>query len=368
MILAVMTDSIQGADLHKPDPATYNNPTMKAIAYGIAAPNPHNTQSWFVDTLGNGDMLLFAKHVLPATDPPARQIFIGAGCFIESMRIGMSAEGFQTEVEFLPEGNATMSPGKLSSKPLAKITLVKNDETVKDILYDFIYERQSNRRPYKGKMITENEFATIKELVGPTHAEMIFITGESAIAPYLDFFSKALAIETRTNATNEETRKLFRFSESQREEKKDGLCLQTQGMDGLLGNFVERWILKSGDSTTWHSKQSFKSTMKTIDKAIYSAKGVVMFKTATNDQIDWLKTGRDFLRYNLVVAKLGLATSHYNQVIQEYSEMQPLQKEFDALTGTGGDGKIQLILRIGRAKPVPYTSWRKDVDSFIVPG
>jgi len=35
------------------DPASYNQPVMKAIAYGITAPNPHNSQMWYIDTLSS---------------------------------------------------------------------------------------------------------------------------------------------------------------------------------------------------------------------------------------------------------------------------------------------------------------------------
>ncbi len=54
------------------NPDDYSIPVMKAITYGLTAPSPHNTQAWFIDTLSNSEMLLYVKHLIPETDPPAR--------------------------------------------------------------------------------------------------------------------------------------------------------------------------------------------------------------------------------------------------------------------------------------------------------
>jgi hypothetical protein len=80
---------------------------------------------------------------------------------------------------------------------------------------------------------------------------------------------------------------------------------------------------------------------------------------------EWVLSGRDYVRYNIGIVKLGLVTHPYKQVIQDFPEMTELQKEFDNLTKTSGDEKIQMIVRIGRADP-SYKSWRKNVDYYII--
>jgi hypothetical protein len=60
-----------------------------------------------------------------------------------------------------------------------KITLIKNEAENKDVLYDYIYQRGTNRSAYKGKMISNEEFAQIKSLIGDASSELIFITGKS---------------------------------------------------------------------------------------------------------------------------------------------------------------------------------------------
>lgn len=346
------------------DPSTLSSPVLKAIAYGISAPSPHNTQSWYVDTLSGNVMLLYVKHILPETDPPSRQIHMGAGCFIELASIGMSAEGYETSVEYFPQGTYQIEKNKLADKPIAKITFIKKSDIQKDVLYDYIYQRGTNRKAYSGKMITTQEFDQMKGLIGKTHSELIFINDEQEMKPYLEIFRQGMEIETKTNLTNEETRKMFRFSEEEREQKKNGISIPQMGYDGFIRKMAEK-SLKNGDSITWHSESNFNATMKGINKGVYSSKGIIMFKTATNTMLDWVLSGRDYARYNVAIAKLGIVTHPYNQVIQEYPEIQDLQKEFVALTKTKADEKIQMIVRIGRADAT-YKSWRKNVEDYLI--
>lgn len=346
------------------NPQDYRQPVLKAIAYGLTAPSPHNTQSWYLDTLSDHEMLLYVKHVLPETDPPARQIVMGAGCFIELVNIGMSQEGYTTQVEYLPEGDFTLKAYELSEKPIAKITLVENENQQKDVLYDYIYQRGTNRKPYEGKMITPQEFETIKSLMGESYSQLQFYTGKAEMQPFLDIFSRAMEIETETKATNEETRQNFRFSEKELAEKRDGISLPQMGYEGFLLKMATK-SMNEGDSATWHSDKTLKATMKGINKGIYSSKGLLFFKTETNSKLDWLKSGRDYARFNIAIAKLEIVTHPYNQVIQEYPEMQALQQKFNDLAKVKAGEKIQMIVRIGRAE-ISYKSWRKEVEDYIL--
>ncbi len=364
LLLLAIVINVNAQYEKRANPNNYTKPVMKAIAYGLTAPSPHNTQSWFIDTISDTEMLLYVKHVIPETDPPARQIMMGAGCFIELINVGMSQEGYETKVDYLPQGDFQISPNQISEKPVARITLVKNDSTKKDVLFDYIYQRGTNRKPYKGKMITQTEFESIKTLMGNHYSQMQFIADKEQMQPYLDIFSKSMEIETKTKATNEETRQKFRFSEKELAEKRDGISLQQMGYEGFILKIATKQM-NHGDSLTWHSEKTFKATMKGINKGINSSKGLIFFKTKTNTKLDWLKSGRDYARFNIAIAKLEIVTHPYNQVIQEYTEMEELQKRFKTLSKVKNGEKTQMIVRIGRAK-ISYKSWRKEVEDYIM--
>lgn len=364
VLLLAITINTNAQYEKRANPKNYKTPVLKAIAYGLTAPSPHNTQSWYLDTISKTEMLLFVKHVLPETDQPARQIIMGAGCFIELVSVGMSYEGYETKVDYLPQGDFKVLANEITKKPVAKITLIKKDNVKKDVLYDYIYQRGTNRKPYKGNMITQSEFETITSLMGNHHSELQFVTGKKQMEPYLDIFSKAMEVETRNKSTNEETRQKFRFSEKELEEKKDGISLQQMGYEGFILKIATKQM-KGGDSLVWHSEKNFKATMKGINKGIYSSKGLILFKTKTNTKLDWIKSGRDYARFNIAIAKLGIVTHPYNQVVQEYSEMKELQKKFMILSKVKGKEKTQMIVRVGRAK-ISYKSWRKEVKDYIM--
>ena len=66
----------------------------RSLSYALLAPNPHNRQPWIAD-LGEADTVtLYADpdRMLPHTDPYARQITIGLGCFLELMRMAAAEE------------------------------------------------------------------------------------------------------------------------------------------------------------------------------------------------------------------------------------------------------------------------------------
>jgi len=78
-----------------------------------------------------------------------------------------------------------------------------------------------------------------------------------------------------------------------------------------------------------------------------------------------LEAGRAFVRLQLQATALGLATQPPSQVLQEYAEMQPLQREFEQLVGQRPGDKVQMLVRIGLPSAQPPHSPRRPLDAFI---
>lgn len=340
------------------------SPIVRAITWGIQAPNPHNTQAWKFRVLSDTAALLYLdeKRLLPVTDPPARQIHLGAGCCIETLAVGMSTEGYGTDVELLPEGAHGFD--EIGRKPVAKIALRPAATTSADPLADAIGRRQTNRRPYTGPLLTAAEADEIRACVLPGTAEVLTVAEPDAMAPLLDVFYRAWEIEVTNERLYEETRIWFRFDEQQRRTHRDGLSMPQLGVDGLKRRFVE-WTLRDGDPKRWFGKRTLSSTLTTLRQGIDSTRGIVMLKTATNEQADWLVAGRAFARVHLGLTQLGLTCNPYSQVLQEYPEVAALQREFDEMVGAQGPEKIQMAVRVGRAEAA-YVAPRRDPQDFIV--
>src|SRR4051812_27220592 len=57
------------------------DPRRWVLAHAILAPNPHNRQPWLVELSGADEIVFYpdTARLLPATDPPNRQITVGCG-------------------------------------------------------------------------------------------------------------------------------------------------------------------------------------------------------------------------------------------------------------------------------------------------
>ncbi len=338
-------------------------PIDRAIAYGCNAPNPHNTQAWKLRRVSDVQTVLYVDEtrLLPATDPPARQIHIGCGCFIETLAAGASTMGYGTTVEHFPEGLYSLD--EVGRKPVALITLTQQPNTGQDDLASYIYMRQTNRRPFEETPLSDEEFAELARSVADERVQLVSINDRGRMKPLLAIFESAMVIECEARHLFEETRIWFRFSEQERAQKRDGLSLPQTGITGLRVPVLE-WYLKHGDPKRWHNKRSVDAFLKVFRRGLASAQGLLLLKTATNTQPDWVRAGRAYARIGLAASKLGLFMQPYSQVLQEYPEMVQLQREFNRLLGVSGEEKVQMAVRVGRG-PTPYYTYRRHLDSFI---
>ena len=233
---------------HRPSVLTSYTPIRRAITYGVNAPSPHNTQAWKFKITSDTEMFVYidANRLLPVTDPPARQIHMGSGCFIETLAVGASALGYATEVDYFPEGTYLFE--EIGQKPVAKISLTRKAGIQQDVLFDAIYTRQTNRKPYSGPKVTDAEFAQIRKWIGQSEAEIVFLNDPAEMKSLTDIFYRSMEIECFTRHTYEETRIWFRYNEKQRAEKRDGLSLPQTGVDGL-----RKYVVTSRIDWWWKS-------------------------------------------------------------------------------------------------------------------
>lgn len=351
--------------LKRPASGASDTPISRAIAYGVNAPNPHNTQAWKFKNVSDVETLVYLDEhrLLPMTDPPARQIHIGCGCFIETLVVGATGMGYTTRVDYLPDGSYTLE--ETGRKPVARITLDKREGLQKDEFYDFIFERQTNRKNYGGPLISDAEVGSLRKSFSDIDGsvESIFLNDPKELRPFFDIFYKAMEIECTTRRLYEETRIWFRFSEKERAEKRDGLSVPAMGIEGFRKWFNE-WYLNRGNPSRWFSNTSINSYLGLVKKGIESSRGIIFLKTATNNQIDWVKTGRVYARIGLAASRHGLFMQPCSQVLQEYPEMKELQDKFSRLLGVKGDEKIQMAARVGRGER-PYYTYRRNLPSFL---
>lgn len=356
--------------------ALFEEPILNAILYGITAPNPHNTQAWKFKIISPEEMLLYVdeSRILPITDPSTRQIHIGQGTFLECLAIGASSLGYSTISSLFPEGAYTKKD--IGKKPVAKIKLVVkrngldirfpvlSNGNVQDSLFPYLEKRRTVRSVYSGDLLQKKELDTILEDAKPKQSELIFNLEEKGIQDIIRQAMEAMKIETLNLRTADETRLWFRFNDGEIQSKRDGIALPDQAVTGF-----QRWMLETffmgPEPEKFHDKTGVQQFLNAYEKKIQTAKGIVMWKTKSNEFKDWIQVGRDYVRFQLAAEKNGFVLHPMSQILQEYPEMEELRNSFAEQFQIAKQEKIQMIARIGRSD-YKYFTPRRELKSMLI--
>jgi hypothetical protein len=331
----------------RPDADDFTQPILKAIAIGVNTANPHNTQPWKFSIISDTKAIMYVDEtrLLPATDPPARQIHIGCGCFLETLRIGCTDLGYQSYIDLLPEGPYSFE--EIGRKPLAVIELKK--ETVqRDVLYENIFTRRTNRLKYHPGKLEAGTIDKLMSLAKPKTSAIIFKDSDQDRKTLNDLCFEAMKIEVTTFRTMEENRRWLKRNQKTAAIERDGIDLKSNGLGDMPRFFSEK--LAKADAPKYAHKEKYQNIfLKSFKEKLYSASAIAYFVTETNGIADWIKCGMDFTRFNLATDKLGIAVHHLNQVLQEYDEMKIIRTNFEHYVNVKSPQKVQLVLRLGRA-------------------
>lgn len=335
-------------------------PIVRALTLGLHAPSPHNTQAWRFRVVSETEALLFVDRarLLPETDPPARQIHIGCGCFIEAFALGAGRLGWRPEVELFPDGEYR-DASEVGARPVARLALRAGGEA--EPLSRWIEARQTSRLPYTGPMVDAAAFGKVAADVSP-RAARIALVETSRLARHVALLSAAMKRETTNLPTNEETRRWFRFDDQELAERRDGFGFEANGVTGITATFAE-W-LTSDTRESWNDPSTIEKALAAFDEGVRSARGLVLVSTEANEHRDQLAAGRDCYRLLLALTKHGYVAHPVNQILQEYEAMGPLRGRFEELTGVQAPAKVQMILRIGRSE-VPFRSFRRHLPDML---
>jgi hypothetical protein len=354
--------SDESKEMKRPNPSDFSIPIEKAMAYGINASNPHNTQAWKFNILTDNSMLLFIdeNRILPATDPITRQIHIGCGCFIEMVKIGMTKEGYSTKIEYFPNGYYDLSStGKL---PVAKIMFNRDSNVQISQLSKDMLTRKTSRKLYSNDIIDSTTWHEILLLIGDNQSAFELITSTKNLNIIRPLLADGMEIESYTYRTHEESRKWFRENDKKIAEKRDGINLPGNGISGIKKWFAERQLkgLKKDD---WHSKKTNEYALKSHRKRVEKSPNIITLKTTTNTPLDWLKAGQDYCRLQLACISKGFFMHPLSQVLQEFEEMDTLRKRFEKEMNVQENEKIQMVVRVGKSEK-PYLTYRRKVSAF----
>ena len=331
------------------------------LSYAILAANSHNIQPWIVNFTGPGSLDLYVdqQRMLPETDPPARQIHISQGTFLENLELAAANFGYRAKIAYFPKGEYSNSV--VENKPVASVMLSKDDTKTRDPLFDMILGRQSNKRNYSEAPLSADQLARFRGAGIDPRLQLTVSDGVAVRSELSGIMTEAMRIETASKSRDAETVAMFRFNDEERSRFRDGFGVAQSGMTGLGGWITERFFLSRDDVEKDSTSFGEQAVEMTNDQA-RSAAAYGWITTASNTRLDQVVAGRAYERLNLTAAALGIAMHPMSQVLQEYSDMQDLQKRFLAYLNIPEAHTVQMLFRLGVAEPVEHSPRRSVKD------
>ena len=331
---------------------------LSVLAYAMLCPNPHNKQPWVIELTGPSsfDLYVDANRLLPETDPYYRQIHIGQGTFLETLVIAASGLGYDAQIHYYPKG--MYSNSELLDKPVASVSLLKNDDIETDPLFAQLLKRQSNKREYDGVGMTNLQIDLLKKTHSQDSKSELIITDEKEHRKSLvSYLTQAMQIEVGNIDRDRETIRMFRFNDDEVAKYRDGFGVAQSGVSGIKKIMIEN-IFLSREGTEADPRYFGEQAVDMTKKAAESSGTFGWLKSKGNTRLDQVLVGREYCRINLQITAMGLVMHPMSQILQEYEDMLPLQIKFKSTFDVKDSETVQMLFRLGHAKPTTHSPRR----------
>lgn len=330
------------------------DPRLRALAWAVLAPNPHNRQPWSVALNGSDGITVFCDldRRLPETDPFDRQLVIGFGCFLELLRMAAAADGWEARIEAFPAGEPQP---RLDGRPIAAVRFVRMAAPRSDPLFAHVRDRRSYKEPFDTDRPVPADVA--RAMVEGSPAK---VSVEPAFVEAMrDLTWRAWQAEATTPRTHQESVRLMRIGRAEVERQPDGIDIT-----GPFPELLRHAGLLTRETMADPASTAFAQGHDLYRSIIGTGMGYVWLTGAGDGRRGQLAAGRDWLRLNLRATGLGLALHPISQALQEYAEMEELRIEAGRRL-EAGSGVVQMLGRIGYGPAVP-PSPRWPIEARIV--
>jgi hypothetical protein len=340
-------------------PSTEPDIRKRLLAYAILAPNPHNMQPWIVNLQSPGQIDLYCDRtrLLPQTDPFSRQILIGHGAFLELLDVAASAAGYRTEISYFPKGEFG---SQIDDRPVASIRLIPDASRKPDPLFDQILHRRSAKVPYDmTKLLRPEHCQDLATAYTDRNCQLTIAIDQPRVLGLQGIIQSATEIEERTPLVYQETIDVLRIGAKEVAQYRDGITLT-----GAPIGWARLFGMVSREKLADPNSDAFKSGVAMSRDRSVATPAFAWMTTSNNRRTTQLAVGRAYARLNLKATALGVAIHPMSQVLQEYAEMQALQRGLFAMLDIPSGQTVQMLVRLGytgQTDPSP----RRDLQDLL---
>lgn len=345
----------------------FKDPRIRLAAYGLLSASGHNMQPWKVrlDKEKFNVFYLYSdgERLSKEVDPFARQTLVSQGTFLEYLTVAGEKLGYSTNIELFPDGNYDEQNLIMSmkTKPVAKITL-ENTKPKDNPLFDFMFLPDTNRAAYQKVQLTYEEINKLKNINNDKDITLEIFQDENNKEKLGDFAMEGAKIESSIHRINEESAKIFRSNEYEKNKYRFGFSLEGQGTSGIMKHLMQGLItiIPSINSEKTSSDMFVKSTQTAVD----NTPAYAMIISKDNSRIQQVKSGMLYSRLVLTAHSLGFVMQPPSQVLEEYDEMKEQYSKIHSEYALEG-GTIQMFFRLGKPTMEFPQSMRRDVMELI---
>ncbi|MDQ2862641.1 MAG: hypothetical protein M3R50_03140 [Bacteroidota bacterium] len=323
------------------------------IDYARWCPTVHNLQPHKIKIISATEAELYydPARLLPVEDPESIFVTVALGVFIEHLSIAASPLGKKVIIK---EIAAPVKLHQTQNTLFAKLKVVAAEEK-EPFNIDLIKKRRTSRLHYSGHPLQEEIIEKVKSEAAKFHHELFYSSKKEFVDKIIQINQETLFEDISSDADRSELDHLFRYSERQAREYKDGLWARCMCVPGAMLKSVfrhpENWMGVKKKLLAAYYKDSFKGTAT-----------VCWFGGAFNNTGDWLNAGQMLARSWLLLTQNNAFIHPFGSLITNVNAYKKINETF---TQPSEGKKIWMIFRAGYSKE-PARSFRLSTDEIVI--
>lgn len=327
---------------------------VELIEYARWCPTVHNLQPHKIKIISRTEAELYydPARLLPVGDPNAIFVTVAMGIFHENLSI--AASKYMSVVEMY-EITAPVKIGGTAPVLFSRLKIVPSNKKEK-LSRELIFKRKTSRIHYNGTPLKKETLEKINNEAAKFDHEF-FSSSEPELIDYIIELNKETLFEDiSVKADREELDNLFRYSEKEAREHKDGLWSRCMGFPGILMKSVFEHPRK------WDHGLKKQFLSKNYGATFKGTATICWFGGRFNNTNDWLYAGRMLARNWLLITEDNAYLQPFGSLVTNTKAYEKINQKFTRLKD---DKKIWMIFRAGYSKE-PVRSFRLSTEEIII--